>query len=297
MEASMLERTNFLSDVGYKDLFQSKFEHEPFLFQHKLHTSPLFQNKKLRELCEYCSTRPSEFHIEIGKAAPEEGWSNVAPSTDLVGSFDTIKDSNTLIMLKGISHPEYRTLLKEYLSEVSALLGFDFSSKYRDPKCTIILASPGRVTPYHIDGELNLLMQIQGTKKFYVFDGDDPDILSSECLERFWGRSELNVGNYSSEVQKKAIGFDLGPGSGVHIPLTFPHWAQNGPEVSAAISINFRALRCDRANVYRINHMLRRLGFQPSRPGVNRNIDAAKSSLFQAAVAMKRLSGSHPHRD
>jgi Cupin-like domain len=293
----VLERTSYLSDAAYKDLFENKFESEPFYFQHKLNTSPLFQSAKLRELCGYCASRPSEFHIEIGKVAPGQGWLSGTISNDPVSAFDQLATSNTLIMLKGVSHPEYRALLADYLREVSDLLGFDFSMRYRNPKCTIILASPGRVTPYHMDAEQNLLMQVQGTKQFYVFDGGDPDVLSTESLERFWGASELNAARYTPELQNKAMLFELGPGSGVHVPLTFPHWAQNGPEISVAVSINFQSLRCDQANVFRVNHMLRRLGFNPPRPGVHKVADAAKSNLVQAVIAMKRISPSASRSD
>jgi hypothetical protein len=293
----MLERTSYLSDAAYKDLFESKFELEPFQFQHKLNTSALFQGAKIRELCAYCSSRPNEFHIEIGKVAPEEGWLSGAPSNDPVQAYDNLETSNTLIMLKGVSHPEYRALLADYLREVSDLLGFDFSTKYQNPKCTIILASPARVTPYHMDAEQNLLMQVHGTKQFYVFNGGDPDVLSTESLERFWGTSELNAARYTPELQNKAMLFELGPGSGVHVPLTFPHWAQNGPEVSVAVSINFQSLRCDQANVFRVNYMLRRLGFNPPRPGVHKTADAAKSNFVQAVLAMKRISPSTSRSD
>jgi hypothetical protein len=293
----VLERTSYLSDAAYKDLFENKFEIEPFYFQHKLNTSALFQSAKLRELCGYCSSRPGEFHIEIGKVAPGQGWLSGTISNDPVKAFDNLETSNTLIMLKGVSHPDYQALLAGYLREVSNLLGFDFSARYRNPKCTIIIASPGRVTPYHMDAEQNLLMQVQGTKQFYVFDGGDPDVLSTESLERFWGASELNAARYTPELQDKAMLFEMGPGSGVHVPLTFPHWAQNGPEISVAVSINFQSLRCDQANVFRVNYMLRRLGFNPARPGVHKAADVAKSNLVQAVLAMKRISSSASQPD
>src|SRR5215469_12245350 len=103
-----------------------------------------------------------------------------------------------------------------------------------------MLASPGRVTPYHIDDSENLLLQVHGSKKFFVFDGTDPEIISARELELYWGGHNSDVARYSKEVQDKAIEYKLGPGLGVHVPLTFPHWAQNGDDISVAVSINFQ---------------------------------------------------------
>jgi len=272
-------------------LFREKFEREPFAFQHALGSSALLEFAKLRELCVYCSRRPGDFHIETGEAAAGDKWRSAGQGTNLVDSFDALEHSRTLILLKRVhSHPAYCELLTDYLSELSELMGFDFDRRYHRPICTIIIASPRRVTPYHIDAEMNLLMQVRGTKRFYVFDGTDPDILSSDALEKFWGANEMNAAEHSIERQNKAILFELAPGRGVHVPLTFPHWAQSGPEVSVAVSINFRLIRCDQSNLYRANYLLRRLGFNPSKPGVNKTTDAAKRKFFQAALTIRNVS-------
>jgi hypothetical protein len=290
----MLAAQRFInSDPTTAQLFRGKFEREPFAFQHTLMSSPLLQNASLRELCIYCSQRPGDFHFEVGDSVASDKFGSAPNQMSLVECFDALKDSKGLIFLKGVhSHPEYDALLSSYLAEVSELLAVDFGERYRKPRCTLILASPGRVTPYHADGEVNLLMQVRGTKQFYVFDGNDPEILSAEVLEKFFGAGEMYVADHSSERQKRAVLFELRPGSGVHVPLAFPHWAQNGPEVSVAVSINFRFIRSDQENIYRVNYLLRRLGFNPSKPGTNKMVDAAKSSAFQAALRLKNMPRS-----
>jgi hypothetical protein len=291
---SMAQASKYLnSGLESAGLFRDKFEVEPFAFQHALTFSPLLQLPRLRELCIYCSERPRDFHFEIGEAAAGDKWRLTAEETTLVNAFDGLDVSKTLILLKGVhSHPEYRALMKDYLTELSELLGFDFARRYHRPICTIIIASPARVTPYHMDAEMNLLMQVQGTKQFYVFNGNDTDILSPEALERFWGASEMNAADHSADRQKKAILFELAPGRGVHVPLTFPHWALSGPEISVAVSVNFKLIKCEQANLYRANYLLRRFGFNPSKPGLNKAADARKSGIFQTALTIRDASRS-----
>ena len=56
----------------------------------------------------------------------------------------------------------------------------------------------------------------------------------------------------------------MGPGDGVHVPVTAPHWVKNGPEVSVSFSITFQTRASERRGiVYRVNHALRQRGLKP----------------------------------
>ena len=70
-------------------------------------------------------------------------------------------------------------------------------------------------------------MQIRGRKQVHVFDGTDRSLLSEEELERFHGGAHCNL-VYREAYAPKARTFELTPGLGLHIPLTAPHWVQNG---------------------------------------------------------------------
>jgi len=54
--------------------------------------------------------------------------------------------------------PAYDVLLHDFLTELRDILHYDILKNYREPICTILIASPGRITPYHIDGSMNFLM-------------------------------------------------------------------------------------------------------------------------------------------
>lgn len=175
-----------LNDQKIAD-FEHKIEKEAFPFNHTLNSSPLMEMPALRSLCSYISRYHGKFHFEIGDNDVGAGFAAIPKKMTLLDAFDGL-NQKTLLLLKSIHiHPDYKKLLDDFLEEFSAARGVEFFRRYRRPICTIILASPERVTPYHIDDFENLLLQVHGSKKFFVFDGTDRDVISARELELYWG--------------------------------------------------------------------------------------------------------------
>jgi hypothetical protein len=88
-------------------------------------------------------------------------------------------------------------------------------------------------------------------------------------------------------------------GCGAHVPSTAPHWAQNGDDVSVAVSLNYDLRSMERlARIHRINRRLRRLGMHPRTPGTNEAIDTTKLVAYRAYAAGSRLvKPVHVHPD
>ena len=57
-------------------------------------------------------------------------------------------------------------------------------------RATILIASPHRITSYHIDSDVNYLLQIAGDKSFSVFDQTDRALITDEELERYFSGDE-----------------------------------------------------------------------------------------------------------
>ena len=70
------------------------------------------------------------------------------------------------------------------------------------------------------------------------------------------------------------------PGNGVFNPATFPHWLQNGPEVSVSVSINFKRRNDATIGAHRANKYLRKIGMRPTAPGVSPALDRVKEATF-----------------
>lgn len=260
-----------------------------FEFDHHLGASPLFAMGALRDLAHYMQDRKLSYHYECTAAAPGSGWGSQPDRTTLLDAFDSLAGGNALILFKSVNrHPDYDRLMGDFLGELGGMLGADISRHFDTPICTIILASPRRITPYHMDDSHNFLMQVRGDKTFYVFDGSDPEIVSETERHEFWNGNN-NAAVLTDAKQKKATAYALSEGRGVHVPMTYPHWALNGDGVSVAVSINFRPPHHSASEVYRMNTILRRSGFHPRPPGQRPLVDDLKVATFRALSTAKRI--------
>jgi hypothetical protein len=93
----------------------------------------------------------------------------------------------------------------------------------------------------------------------------------------------IAAGRFKPEFEAKARRVVLNPGDGVHIPSHAAHWIKNGDGMSVSLSLNFE-FPPRLANVYKANHLLRRLGFSPTPPGKSSTQDALKSHLPVAGL-------------
>ncbi len=300
----MLDRPAFKSDYGNEarwistdpEAARSKFNWQSFEVSHHLSSHPLFQLPKLLELAERTAkSRPEDLYFDMGEVRPGQRWDQIPEARfSAVEAMQQLESSDAWFIFRHTQRdPEYRELFDRGLREIKEIAGDAASAQIRQEDIIIFVASPRRVTPYHIDRECNFLLQISGSKTLHVFDRDDKDILPEEEIERFWA-VDNNAPVFRPEYQHRAVSYKMVPGSGVHIPVNFPHWVQNDNNISVSLSVNFQFLDSMRANVYRSNYYLRKLGLKPSRPGLHSTWDAAKSFAMSCALAARRIvRGSH----
>ncbi len=122
-----------------------------------------------------------------------------------------------------------------------------------------------------------------GDKSISIFDRNDRTVLPEAEIEKFWA-VDNNAAVYKPEHQDRARVYELGPGTGVHLPVNSPHWVKNGDLPSVSLSINFQFSGRARSDVYRANYYLRRLGLEPKPPGSSDLADRVKRSLFLPTV-------------
>jgi hypothetical protein len=282
----------FLQDASSGKLFQKSFDRTAFLFSHTLHQSPYFSYPAILDLAKRLSVRTNRFYVEEGETTPGRGWTVRISNQSLLENLEGIAGSHTLVMLKRVhEEPEYKQILGACLDELSDISKINMRRSYRDPLMTILVTSPFRVTPYHIDSEANLLMQMHGSKSVYIFDGNDRQVLTTPELEKFWS-GDITAAKYKAPLQNRAWEFALEPGIGVSNPVTFPHWVKNGAEVSISLSINFKRVSNNAADVYRVNQQLRWLGLRPEDPGKMHLIDNTKGAIYRTFRNMKHTFDS-----
>lgn len=259
-------------------IFRAKFDKEPFQLEHGLVDHPLFEIPRLLRLAQMLKRTGKNIAFDAGAIHVEDRWNRrPASSISLEEAIEGIDRTGAWVILKHCElDAEYKALMETVMSDIERLSGTDLRNNTKLFEAQIMLTSPGRVTPYHIDNECNVLLQIRGEKDVSVFDQTDREVLTERELERFWV-GEWNAADYKLRYQDRAKVFRLAPGEAVHIPVTAPHWVQNDNNVSVSLSINFEWKDELISNVYRANFMLRSLGMRPKSPGVSRFMDSTKN--------------------
>jgi|SRR5579859_868111 len=271
--------------------FHKHFNRRPFLVRHSLAGHPLFTLPKLVELSRRLPEKSVKYNdgnlavAENLEAMPSNGLS-------VEETIRRIEEQCSWMVLKNVhDDPEYRELLMQCLDEVKPY-SEPMEPGMCDARAFIFISSANSVTPFHIDPEINFLLQIRGAKSMSIFDPADRNILPERDLEQFSLAEDLGVVKYKEEFQKHAFVANLSPGIGVHCPVTAPHWVKNGPNVSISFSITFRSSSTRRRqNVYWINAHLRRLGISPTAVGVSPWRDTVKHRLFRSLANIKKVVG------
>jgi hypothetical protein len=271
--------------------FAAHYNHASFLFAHALHENPLFE---LPQLLELAARRPAESEYAYwsnGRVGVAQRWdAKVAPRRSLADTVAHIEDNDSLVLLK---HVERDALLgptvRGVCERVVELSGHQMRADVLEARGTLLIASPGRLTSYHLDADVNFLFQISGDKWLSVFDQEDRTLTSHEELERYYD-GDPNGAVFKEGRQPEARRYDLRGGLGVHIPSMAPHWAENRERPSVALSINFDLRSVNRlGRIYHFNCKLRRHGIQPRPPGAAAWRDSLKLAALSGLGAARRI--------
>ena len=278
------------------ETFRTHFNRRPFLFRHRLAGHPFFSLSHLAELAQALPPGIVEYNAgNIPVSLPD--WENT-PYTGLSAeeTVRRIEECGSWIVLKRAEHDRgCRDVLDACLDEIAPM-----SERIEPGMCAreaaVFVTSPGSVTPYHIDHEINFLIQIRGRKTIHVFSASDREVLSEEDLEKHFSGPAIhrNLPLAERHLGRAQI-FELEQGYGLHIPTTDPHWVKNGDGVSISFSAGFKtraSLR--RGKIYRLNDRLRKLGLRPSPYGRSAVRDALKHQLSRLLSRSEKWLQTRP---
>ncbi len=263
--------------------FAARFDRLPFALSHNLADSPLFELPRLIELAKTLwALGQGKVLFNEGDSSFEKRWDEIpGKALSFIQGLRNIQNSGSWVLLKSIQEdPEYNECVDRCIRELSVLTGVDLAKEITWMEGYIFIASPGAVTPHHIDHETNFLLQIHGEKNLNVCDPADRSLLFEEEIEKYYV-GDLSAARLKSISQDKAYVLPLAPGSGAHIPSKGPHWVRNGDDYSVSFSLNFCMRNTDLSSrVYQCNHYLRQFDLKPTPPGRS----ALKDRLKVAAL-------------
>lgn len=266
------------------DLVKTKFHRAPFQLKHNLADHELFRLPRLIELAQ--SMPRDRIEYSSGKVAIDQRPDDI-PQIDLPADevIRTIKENDAWMVIKGVEvDPDYRKLLNDFLAEVSAAAGKDVEP-FSDLQAFLFVSSAGSTTPFHMDAEENILVQIHGDKFVHIFDNEDRSLIDEEALEI--SPSKHRNQTYDASYEERAEVFALKAGDAVHIPYMWPHWVRTGKEYTISIAMTWKTPTVLRSNKIRLmNGTLRRFNLPQRPPGVRPMMDGAKVIAHDAARAV-----------
>ncbi len=263
---------------------REKFLKRAFELKHGLSGHPLFTLPRLVELAKSLPRDRIEFNsgkVAVG-VAPEDVPKIDMPAEDVIR---TIETANAWMVIKFVNEDmAYHELLKAFVEEANAAAGKK-PGEYSDLQGFIFVSSANSTTPFHMDAEENILIQIKGDKFVRTFENDDRKLISEEAMEI--SPSKHRNQKYEEWYEQRATLHSLKPGDAVHMPYMIPHWVSTGKSYSISMAMTWKTPEVLRLNKIRLmNGTLRRFGLPQKPPGVSPAHDAAKVFAHDAMRAV-----------
>jgi len=272
---------------------REKFLKTPFVLQHGLAHHPLFALPRLVNLAK--SLPRDRIEYNSGKVAvgvrPEDVPKIDMPAEDVIRSIET---ANAWMVIKFVNEDrEYCELLQAFVEAANRAAGKQ-AKDYSDLQGFIFISSAKATTPFHMDAEENILIQIKGDKVVRTFENDDRALISEEAMEI--SPSKHRNQHYEDWYESRATLHALKPGDAVHMPYMVPHWVSTGDSYSISMAMTWKTPEVTRLNKIRLmNGTLRRFGLPQKPPGVSPVLDGTKvfaHDAFRAVVDPLRKSES-----
>lgn len=262
----------------------------PQPLRHGLAGHPLLQTEPLVELGKrFRGTRRwFAFNNDAGADADFDRANTLFPcDRSFVDAIRSISDAKAWVLLRHIqADPVYRELVDTVLDSIRPGI------ERRDPGMFyragwIFAASPHTVTPFHIDRDHVVLLQIRGSKAIYVWDSDDAFVVSDRARDCFHARHDLKLVQWREEFRQRAHLFQLQPGTGVYIPQASAHMVETSTDASITISFSYGTHATRRsAMLHVVRDLFHRLGVTPPAVGRSRVFDRMAYALGSAMVAL-----------
>ena len=263
------------------NVLKGVYPEKPAKLKHQLTDDGLFAIERLLDLAKTLPAESIEYN-EGDLPLDQDPATTPMNGLSVEETVRRIEECNSWMVLKNVEQdPEYATLMEMCLTDIADVAGSKTGPMHRK-EGFIFLSSPDAVTPFHMDPEHNILMQVRGSKNMHIYPARDFSLVAPEQHEAYHAKGHRNL-RYEEDFETRARAFNLSPGEAVYVPVKAPHRVKNGDAVSVSFSITWRSRWSDaEARLHHANAALRRLGGRPPIPGAAPFRDSAKVFAHRA---------------
>jgi Cupin-like domain len=263
---------------------KAKFLKEAFTLKHHLVGHPLFTLPRLVALAKSLPRDRIEYNsgkVAVGVKPEDVPRIDMAPE-DVIKSIET---ANAWMVIKRVEHdPEYRLVLETFVREANTAAGLS-ANDFSDIEGFIFVSSARATTPFHLDAEENILIQLHGDKFVRTFDNRDRALISEQAMEISPSKHRNQA--YEEWFENRATLHTLKPGDALHMPYMIPHWVSTGDSYSISMAMTWKTPEVKRLNKIRLmNGSLRHFGLPQKPPGHSLARDAMKVFAHDAIFAL-----------
>ena len=244
-------------DKTHSDLWS----HLPIRLEHEMHKSPAFSMNDLARLIE---GYPRKYY-NIMQTGPNRVWKEGDIGT-LSGSevISAIAAGELWLNLREVGSIDrrYNELVDRMFKEIATEIpSFQIPEYHQEG---ILISSPRAQVHYHADLPWQILVQIAGRKRVFIYPNTAPFITQQHLEDITLFNKEVDL-PYRSWYDRHAQVFDLEPGQMLNWPLNTPHRVENLDSFCVSMTISYEDDKVRRAHAVNFsNGMLRhRFGYQP----------------------------------
>jgi Cupin-like domain len=273
-------------------LVRRAYNRQPFVVKHWLAEHPMFTFDALFALCRRMPQNHVKLRVGVVPADADfdtslDRFNHGLQLNEAIANF--VERQAYIVINNPELDAEYRPIIEGLLGEIARQTeavdpGMNWYSTY------LFISAQGSVTPYHMDREMNFLLQVCGTKTVRLWDPADNEIMSPAQKDQLLSAVDEPRPTYLPSFEQKAMIFELEPGLGVHHPFIAPHLVTTGPSPSISLAITFRTAGSDVwTDAHRFNRRLRNIGLNPAAVGTHPAVDRAKAALLRALRKVRRV--------
>lgn len=235
------------------------YRHEALVASHNLHELDLSSDAALVQLLERLPRHQLQAFTMGTDPEGYKDWKPVdttgASATDLISAVSTGRLWYNIHRVHLVDE-RYRDILARLYAEIAGRCpGFEPNVL----GCTLIVSSPSSQTYYHADAQSNLLWQMRGVKRIWVYPAGDRELVDQNRMEDIFANLSDEEVPFHLEWDKRAQVFDLHPGQVISWPQNAPHRVENVQGLNVSLSTVHETEETDRRKlVWCANRLLRR---------------------------------------